>query len=315
MNNFNNYEVSETPKKEQWLKSDLGQGIKIALILIGLFGLGNLIGSLTNIERIDNFETVTNQNMIATDTTLPSEYIGSTTETTAFTTSEKTTVTTTKETTTKATTTAVTTTEDTTIDSKAEIVSLFNKSANKVKKNAVKVTRNYENLRYDRSGSDIPAALFVVGKPLINSWLIDHNIPVEYTESDLIKENFPVKGKDWSSKLKTKDVHKANITEKDGKYYIELDLAYCKSPAENTGVCAVMEEVNLEKVKELAGIVTACETEYYDCKVECVIEKDTGNMVYVKYTQPMILNLTAGRVRDMQATFAMSIESEYVIEY
>ena len=76
-----------------------------------------------------------------------------------------------------------------------------------------------------------------------------------------------------------------------------------------------MEEVNLAKVRELADIVTACETEYYDCKIECAIEKVTGNMVYAKYTQPMILNLTAGRVRDMDATFAMSIESEFIISY
>ena len=283
--------------------------LKGIALIIGLFILGNVIGSLTNIKKVNTFETVTNQ------TTTESIAIVTEESTTAPSTTELTTQVTTTEPTTAVTTTAVTTTKDTTIDSKEEIVSLFNDSANKVKKNAKKVIRNYENIRHDESDSDYPVALRLAYRSLINSWMVDHDTPIEYAQSDLIKENFPVKGKDWSSRLKASDVDSAEITEKDGKYYISINLAYCKDPAENTGVCSVMEEVNLKKVQELVDIVKTCETEYYDCKIECVIEKNTVNMVYAKYTQPMILNITAGRVRDMKATFAMSIESEFEIEY
>ena len=285
---------------------------KIVAFILGLFILGNVVGLLTNINQVNTIQTVNIQTTESTAVNTETSTVVTTTETTTETTTGTTTEATT---TTEPTTTAVTTTEDTTPDSKQEIVDIFNKSANNVKKNARVVTRNYENLIYDRGKTDYPAILLAVARPLINSWLVNHDTPIEYTERDIIAANFPVKGKDWSSKLTAKDVEDATITEKDGKYYIVIDLKDCKDPAENTGVCSVMEEVNLAKVRELADIVSACETEYYDCKIECAIEKDTGNMVYVKYTQPMILNLTAGRVRDMDATFAMSIESEFEIAY
>ena len=76
-----------------------------------------------------------------------------------------------------------------------------------------------------------------------------------------------------------------------------------------------MEEVNLAKVRQLVDYITKCETEYYDCKIECIIEKDTGNLTYIKYTQPMVLNLTTELIRVLDGTFAMTIESEFEISY
>ena len=289
--------------------SALSIALKGIALIIGLFILGNVIGSLTNVTKINTFETVTNQTTTesTTLTTAPSTTEPSTTETT--------TEITTTETTTQVTTTEVTATEDTTPDTKEEIVAIFNKGANKVKKKATKVTRNYENLRHDEKLSSYPVPLKIKYGSLIDSWLVDHTTPIEYTQPDLIKANFPVKGKDWSSKLTAKDVDNAVLTEKDGKYHIILELSYCKDPAEGTGVCAVMEEVSLKKVQELIDLAVACETEYYDCKIECEIEKDTGNMVYVKYLEPIMLNLTTQRFTQLNATFALSIESEFEIEY
>ena len=288
--------------------STLQMAVKGIALVIGLFILGNTIGSLTNIQRINNFETQVNLSdtapTVTETTTLPS-----TTEPTTETTTQAPT------TTTKPTTTAPTTTEDTTPDTKEEIVALFNKGANNVKKSATKVIRNYENLRKDEDMCDYPPAWNFAGGVLVNTWLINHDTPLEYASKDLIKENFPVKGKDWSSKLTANDVDKAIISEKDGNYHITLELSYCKDPAENTGVCAVMEEVNLAKVRQLVDYITRCETEYYDCKIECIIEKDTGNLTYIKYTQPMVLNLTTELIRVLDGTFAMTIESEFEISY
>lgn len=289
----------------------LSTALKGIALILGMFILGNIIGSLTNVKRVNNFETVNNQTAITDSTvitTLPTTTQPSTVQTTTETP-------TTQPTTSKITTTAVTTTQNTTADRKTEIVALFNQSANKVKKSAKKVTRNYESLRFDKKKSDIPVPLYLSGKPLINSWLIDHEIPVEYSETELIKANFPVKGKDWSSRLTAKDVANATMREENGRYHILLELADCTNPGEGKGVCSVMEEVNTAKVRELADIVKTCETEYYDCRVECIIEKASGNMIYVKYTEPMKLNLTAGRVAEMSAVFAMTIESEFEIAY
>lgn len=292
-----------TPTQE---KSILSIAVKGIALIVGLFILGNVIGSLTNIKRVDNFSTQNNLTAITEDTatteltTLPPE----TTETT-----------TTAPTTTKPTTTKPTTTEDVTPDTKEEIVTLFNDSANRIKTHSVKVIRNYEDRRYDEELSDYPIILNTVGRPLINSWLVKNDVPVEYTEKEIINANVPVKGKPWVSKLTADDIAEAKCTEKDGRYEIELQLLYYQNPAENKGPCAAMEEVNLEVVQQLAPIVKECSVEYYDCVIRATVDKESGNMVYIHYLQPMILEMVAGRFTDQHAIFAMTFESEYVIEY
>ena len=295
---------NQNPQTQE--KTILSLAIKGIALVVGLFILGNIIGSLTNVKRVDNLQTHNNLTTTVSDTTttLPSTTLP-----------PETTTTTAPTTTTKPTTTKPTTTEDVTPDTKQEIVALFNESANRIKTNASKVTRNYEDRRYNKELSDYSLILATVANPLIDSWLVRNDIPIEYTEAELIKANVPVKGKDWVSKLSPDDIAVAKCTEKDGKYEIELELLYYQNPAEGKGPCAVMEEVNLGVVQELAPIVKQCSVEYYDCVIKCTIEKDSGNMVYIHYLQPMVLEMVAGRFTDQYAIFAMTFESEYVIEY
>lgn len=286
--------------------SVLSLAVKGIALIVGLFILGNVIGSLTNIQRVNNF--VTENNVSTTESTTESTTAPSLpTETT-----QTTTIPTTTE---KPTTTKPTTTEDTTPDTKEEIVELFNESANRIKTHSKKVIRNYEDRRFDEQFSDYPLILNTVGKPLMNSWLVRNDIPVEYTEEEIINANVPVKGETWVSRLTADDVAQAKCTEKDGKYEIELELLYYQNPEKNQGPCAAMEEVNLEIVQELAPIVKECSVEYYDCKITCTVNKADKNMVYIHYLQPMVLEMVAGYFTDQQAIFAMTFESEYVIEY
>ncbi len=294
----------DNQNKQSQENSILGLAIKGIALVVGLFFLGNVIGSLTNIKRVGNFETQNNLTTTVTTTAPSTTAPTQTTETT-----------TTAPSTTKSTTTAAPTTEDVTPDTKEEIINLFNQSANRIKTNSTKVIRNYEDRRYIDELSDYPLILRTVGNPLIDSWLVRNDIPVEYTEDEIIKANVPVKGKTWVSKLTADDIAKAICTEKDDRYEIELQLLYCQNPPKNEGACAAMEEVNLEIVQELAPIVKECSVEYYDCVINATIEKDSGNMVYIHYLQPMMLEMVAGRFTDQHAIFAMTFESEYVIEY
>ncbi len=312
MNNMDNNPIEEvnldeTLKKDEQ-KNILPIAVKGIALIIGLFVLGNVIGSLSNVQYMNTIQTQDNQTSpTVSETTLPITTLPSTT----LTTTEPTTT----ETTTALTTTQVPTTEDTVPDTKKEIVELFNSSINNVKPNAKKVIRNYEDRRYDEELSDYPRILNLAGGTLIDSWLVRHDVPIEYEEKELITANFPVKGEAWSSKLTAEDVGEASCNEKDGSYEIKLQLLYCKDPEKNKGVCSVMEEVNLEKVQQIADIVKSCSTEYYDCEIVCTIDKESGNLTYIKYTQPMMLTMTAGRFTDLNALFAMTFESEYVIEY
>ena len=303
MDNKENTNIEEVTPETEPQKSIFSTAIKGIALIVGLFFLGNLIGSLTNIRRVDNFQTQYN----TTSTTATS---AATTVVTTEPTTESTT-----ETTTKETTTLPATTEDVTPDTKKEIVALFNKSSNKIKKNAKKITRNYDDKRKVEELCDYPAVINLVATPLVNSYLIKNDIPVEYTEKDIIKANYPVKGKDWVSKLEVKDVASAKCIEKNGNYEIELKLLYCKDPKKDSGVCSVMEAVTLETIQEFADVVKSCSVEYYDCEIRCTIDKDSGNMIYAKYTQPMVINFTTQALTERKGVFAMTFESEYVIEY
>lgn len=308
MDNMENQNIEEVTSETEPQKSIFSMAIKGIALVVGLFFLGNLIGSLTNIRRVDNFQTQYNTTSSTTATS------AATTEITTEPATESTTETTT-ETTTKETTTLPATTEDVTPDTKEEIVALFNKSANKIKKNAKKITRNYDDKRKDEDLCDYPAVINLVATPLVNSYLIKNDIPVEYTEEDIIKANYPVKGKNWVSKLKADDVASAKCIEKNGNYEIELKLLYCKDPKKDSGVCSVMDAVTLEIIQEYADVVKSCSVEYYDCEIRCTIDKDSGNMIYSKYTQPMAISFTTQALTERHGIFAMTFESEYLIEY
>lgn len=301
---------SHTPTE----KSVLNIAIKGIALVIGLFIIGYLGGALKNIQRIDTFQTQNNNTQLSDTTLSIPDPTADTTEpvsTTLTTTAESTT----KETTTKPTTTKPTTTEDIVIDTKEEIVELFNVGANNVKKNAKKVTRLYENRRHDEELSDYPLVWNTVGGTLIDSWLVNHDTPIEYDEKELIIANFPVKGETWSSKLLPEDVAHATCREIEGYYEIEIYLDYCIDPEENRGPLAVMEEVNTEIVQEFVDIVTDCSVEYYDCIIRCSIEKETGNLVHIKYSEPMALTITTKRFTTLTGLFCMTFESEYDIMY
>lgn len=298
--------IDNTPKNDGQ-KNISSVAIKGIALIIGLFILGNIIGSLTNVQYENTLHTESSTTLpTVSDTTLPTTTEPSTTETTTEITTE---------TTAAPTTTEAPTTQDVTPDTEKEIVELFNKAANNVKVNAKKVIRNYEDRHEDEDVSDYPRVLRLAGMRVMNSWLVKYDIPVEYTDKEIIQANFPVKGETWSSKLTAEDVGEAICTEKDGNYEIQLKLVYCKDPEKYTGVCSVMEEVNLEIVQELVDIVKTCSTEYYDCEIICTIDKENGNLTYIKYIQPMVLTMTTQRLTQMEAVFGMTFESEYVIEY
>lgn len=317
MDNMENTHIEEvnldSMQKKEPQKSVFASAVKGIALIVGLFFLGNLIGSLTNVQKIDTFQT--QYNTTSSETSEPTSQV---TETLTQTTAAETVTqaeTVTETTTTAAATTKEQTTKDTTSDTKKEIVALFNSSANKIKKKAKKVTRNYTDCRYDEEISDYPAVLNLVALPLINAYLVKDDVPVEYTDTQSIKENYPLNGESYTSKLKVSDVASAKCIESKGKYEIELQLLYCKDPEENKGVCSVMNAVTLKDIQAKAPVVKSCSVEYYDCTVRCTVEKKSGNMIYAKYTQPIILNFTTQGITERQGIFALTRENEYVIEY
>ncbi len=196
--------------------------------------------------------------------------------------------------------------------SKAEIIALFNKSADKIKTDATKVTRNYEDLRHDEQNTTMPKLVERIGKGLISKFLKKNETPVEYAGAD-ITANYPVKGQTFVSKATEADVAEATCTDDGTNYNITLKFNESTDPAIGSGVASAFNVMTAEEINEgSGGIVSEASTRYYDAVVTCKIDKATGNITWANYVLPMVLSVKAMGV---SASIGMTFEDDYTIAY
>lgn len=295
---------------------DVKTGVAIALAVIILFGSGNFLGGLVSKNKDIN-----------TDSSVAE------TQATTAPTTMATTIPTTLPPATEAPTAAEPANADASAASDAsapagdasaptgapttpaEILNLFNESANKVKTNATKVVRNYEDLRHDEQHLQLPSALQSIGSGLISSFLKKNETPVEYTTQEDIIANFPVAGQSYVSKATEADIAEATCTDDGTNYNITLKFKESVDPAEGTGCAAAFNTIKADDVYNNAKVVTAFSAKYYDATINCKIDKATGNMIAATYTLPIILNVTAKVMVSLDAQVGMTFEHDYTITY
>ena len=197
--------------------------------------------------------------------------------------------------------------------SKADIVNLYNESANKIKTNASKVTRNFEDLQHNSEYTEMPGALQSIGSGLISSFLKKNETPVDYTGAD-INANFPVKGETYVSKVTEADLSDATCTDDGTNYNITLKFNECTDPTTN-GCAVAFNIIKPEEVYNAAKVVKSFSCRYYDAVIECKIDKATGNMTWVKFTLPMVLSVTAQVLATLDAKVGMTFIDDYTITY
>lgn len=299
---------------------DFRTGVAIALVVILLFGSGNFLGGLyskskevntdnpTTVEQTTAAAPVTTQAPATTaaPATVPptAAPANNAADATVAPTADANAVVTDAP---AAPTGAPTTT--------ADILKLFNESANKVKTNATKVVRNYEDLRHDEQHLQLPSALQSIGSGLISSFLKKNETPVEYTTKEDIIANFPVAGQTYVSQATEADIADATCTDDGTNYVITLKFKESVDPAEGTGCAAAFNTIKADDVYNNAKVVTAFNAKYYDATINCKIDKATGNMIAATYTLPIILNVTAKVVVSLDAQVGMTFEHDYTITY
>lgn len=302
---------SEIPK-------EIKQGISIALVIIVLFTSGNFIGLVVggekSVDAAATTQTVTEATTQPTTapTTAPTQ---APTQAPATTTAPATVV---GDTTTTAAPSADATTTTAAPSSgaptsKADILNLYNESANKIKSSASSVTRNYEDLRHDTDKLQLPGALQSAGEKLISTFLKKNETPETYSGAD-ITAKFPIPGESWTSKLTEADIAEATCTDNGSQYEITIKANTQSDPTVGAGVGAGFEIIKSEDVMNAAGfIVKSFNTEYYDCIVKCKIDKATGNMVAANFTTPIIMKVDTKL--GISAQVGMTFEKDYTIAY
>ncbi|MBR6314111.1 MAG: hypothetical protein IKR49_05665, partial [Clostridia bacterium] len=198
--------------------------------------------------------------------------------------------------------------------STADILKLYNTSANKIKTNAKSVTRNWEDLQHNEEKLVAPAALQSIGKSLISTFLKKDETPITWTGKDEICANYPVKETTYVSNATEADIAEATCTD-DGTYYnIKLKFKDCTDPT-TSGVGSAFNIMKGEEIKQAASVVQDFSVLYYNATIEAKIEKSTGNMVHTLYTLPSVLSVTAKVLVTLDAQVGMTFIDDYTIDY
>ncbi len=292
---------------------EIKKGLVIALVIILLFGSGNFLGGLFSKKTQITTDSSTTAARTQAQTQAPT--------TQAPTAQEQTTAAPAGEQTTAASASAGDSTTAAPADqsstgerkSKADIVKLFNESANKIKTSASKVTRNYQDYQHNEDKTVLPSALQAIGKPLISTFLKKNETPVEWSGAD-ITANYPVAGESFVSNTTEADLADATCTDDGTSYNIVLKFNECTDPV-GSGCANAFTLIKESDVKGNAPVVQSFSCRLYNAQIECKIDKATGNMTWARYTLPMVLSVTAKVLVTLDAAVGMTFIDDYTIAY
>lgn len=294
---------------------EIKKGLIIALAIVLLFSSGNFLGSLMSAEKAISAATSAATTKAATPAVSQTPTPAPAQSTTAAPAASESTPAASADNTTAAP--AGSKTDNSTPagapSSPAEIIKLYNESANKIKTNASKVTRNFEDLQHNSEYTEMPGALQSIGTGLISQFLKKNETPVDYTGAD-IQANFPVKGESYVSKITEADIASATCNDDGTNYNITLKFNECTDP-EGTGCAAAFNVIKPDEVYNAAKVVKNFSCRYYDAVIECKIDKASGNITWIKFTLPMVLSVTAKVVVTLDAKVGMTFVDDYSITY
>lgn len=294
---------------------EIKKGLIIALAIVLLFSSGNFLGSLMSAEKAISAATSAATTKAATPAVSQTPTPAPAQSTTAAPAASESTPAAPADSTTAAP--AGSKTDNSTPagapSSPAEIIKLYNESANKIKTNASKVTRNFEDLQHNSEYTEMPGALQSIGTGLISQFLKKNETPVDYTGAD-IQANFPVKGESYVSKITEADIASATCNDDGTNYNITLKFNECTDP-EGTGCAAAFNVIKPDEVYSAAKVVKNFSCRYYDAVIECKIDKASGNITWIKFTLPMVLSVTAQVVVSLDAKVGMTFVDDYSITY
>ena len=294
------------------MNKELKTGLCIALAFILIFSAGNFLGSLkgSNKATVETTEAAPTEQPTEqpTETTASSDVTEASTlppATTAATEAPATQA--------PADPTAAPAPSNGAPQTTAEIIAYFNEAANKIKTEASKVTRNYEDLQHNEEYLEAPGALASIGKGLISTFLKKDETPVDMTGDDL-KNNFPVKNQSYVSCAKESDIAEASCTEEGDSYRIKLKFIEATDPTD-TGAATAFNIIDPNDVYSNASMIKSFTCKYYDAVIECTVDKASGHVTWINYSLPIIMNVNAQVLVSLDAQVGMTFIDDYTVTY
>lgn len=199
--------------------------------------------------------------------------------------------------------------------STAEIVELFNKSANKIKTDATKVVKNYEKRTVNEEQLKMPAGLEDTGREMMKKYMADDTEPIVYETKEDIRNEYIVPDQDYVSKLQPSTVVKATCVDTGKTYEIYFKLKDQKNPTAGNGVGAVCDVIEGYEIAEKVSLIKKFDTYYSNCEIKATIDKATGRMTHTNYKTPVMLDLTINMFGTHDVTVGYTFEKDYTITY
>lgn len=197
----------------------------------------------------------------------------------------------------------------------AEIVALFNESANKIKTDATKVVKNYEKRKLNEEHFVVPESLETTGRNMISSFMKDDNDPITYSTKEDIRNEYIVPGQSYVSRLDPTYVTSATCTDKGSTYEIVIRLKDQRNPTAGVGIGAVCDVIETGEVSDKAPFVNEFSTSYYSCEIRATIDKATGKMTHANYKTPLVLELNVSLFGTHDIEVGFTFEKDYTITY
>lgn len=197
----------------------------------------------------------------------------------------------------------------------AEIVALFNESANRIKGEATKVIKNYEYRTVNTEHLVVPSALQSTAEEMITKFMGDDLEPIEYVTPEEIAAEYMVPDQSYVSKLTEADVKEATCIDNGTEYEIKIVAKDCTNPTAGVAVGSAFDVIETAEISEKTSMIEKFDSNYYNCFVRCKIDKATGKMTWSNYTVSVIIDCKAKIVKVFDVKCGMTFEKDYTIIY
>ncbi len=203
----------------------------------------------------------------------------------------------------------------------AEIVELYNTAANKIKKEAKSITRNYKKLKSVEKYLSLPSAISGIGKWAMDAFVKGTDEAHVWISKEDFQIGFPVGNTDYTSKLAENMVQSAECKETSTAYEIKIILHddAITSPKKGQGYAGVFNTVTASTFEDInvPGVTfESVRVNGINGEITCTVNKSTMKITQITFKNTDILDLGVKALGSkFNAKFALDSEENFTIRY
>lgn len=205
--------------------------------------------------------------------------------------------------------------------SKEQAVELYNKAANRIKKESSSITRNYKKLSSADKYLKLPSAIQGLGSAAMKQFVKGSDKAETYTKQEDKNLVFPVGGTDYTSHLTADMVKSASVTDNGSAYKVSLVLYDDKitSPEKGKGYAGVFNTVTASTFSDINIPTVTFEKVNVNGiggEINCTIDKASGRISDIIFKNTDILDLSVKvAIKTLDVRMALASEESFSVKY